>query len=471
MRLSEVRVENESFRFDSEYFKKEYLDGERYILNKKYKLLKTLSIQVTDFGAYSQNNFIKYQDHGDHYFIRNKDIIDTLVSNSKVYIDQKIYDKLTLKLEENDLLVQRVGSIGKSAIILKKDLPSSANQNLAQIKLNQIKINPYYVLIFLESEFGKLFFKRLATGNVQPWLNLSQIQSIKIPVLSKVFQSKIEFLVTTAHEKLEQSKALYAEAEHILLKELDLLDFKPSTENIAIKTLGESFGATGRIDAEYYQPKYEEVLKIIQKTPYDILGNIVSMKKSIEPGSNAYCDTGIPFVRVANLSKEGISHSNIYLNPTSFDNKKLADLQPKKNTILFSKDGTVGIAYNTKTQKNIITSGALLHLRIRKDNILPEYLTLVLNSIIVQMQSDRDVGGSIIKHWIPSEIEKITIPLIALNIQQQIENKIQQSFILRKESKHLLKIAKQAVELAIEENEDTALNWINEQRQDVENKL
>ena len=69
---------------------------------------------------------------------------------------------------------------------------------------------------------------------------------------------------------------------------------------------------------------------------------------------------------------------------------------------------------------------------------------------------------SIIKHWIPSEIEKLLIPVIDLNIQQQIESKIQQSFVLRKESKRLLEIAKQAVEMAIEQDENVAIKWLNE---------
>ena len=33
---------------------------------------------------------------------------------------------------------------------------------------------------------------------------------------------------------------------------------------------------------------------------------------------------------------------------------------------------------------------------------------------------------------------------------------------MRKESKHLLDIAKQAVEMAIEEDEETAIKWLNE---------
>ncbi|WP_324171142.1 hypothetical protein [Sulfurimonas sp.] len=47
------------------------------------------------------------------------------------------------------------------------------------------------------------------------------------------------------------------------------------------------------------------------------------------------------------------------------------------------KDGTVGIAYNIKKDTNIITFGAILHLTIKDNKVLPEYLTLVLNSLVV----------------------------------------------------------------------------------------
>ena len=60
------------------------------------------------------------------------------------------------------------------------------------------------------------------------------------------------------------------------------------------------------------------------------------------------------------------------------------------------------------------------------------------------------------------DILNFNIPLIDTNIQNIIASKIQQSFALRKESKHLLDIAKQAVEMAIEEDEETAIKWLNE---------
>jgi len=470
MKLSEVRVENAFFRIDNEFFLKTYIQAEQQIKCNKYiKLLELVDV-ITDYhanGSYaSLNSNVKILSCLEYsYMVRSTDLERDNFLTDVRYVNEYSYNFLKKsKLYGGELLVNKIGKPGQFYLAPELKKPMTLGMNLFLIKLKpNVKYNNHFLWVYFNTQLGQRIVRRKINGTAPFSIDKNSILSLLIPVLSIKFQDQISNLVTTANDNLEKSKALYAEAEHILLKELDLVDFKPSTDNIAIKTLSESFGTTGRLDAEYYQPKYDGVLEIIQKKYCDSLGDIVVIKKSIEPGSDAYQDNGIPFIRVANLSKEGISHSNIYLDPASFSNKKLSDLQPKKNTILLSKDGTVGIAYNIKTEQNIITSGALLHLQIRKDNILPEYLTLVLNSMIVQMQSDRDVGGSIIKHWIPSEIAKITIPIIDLNIQEQIEGRIQQSFVLRKGSKHLLSVAKQAVELAIEENEDRALDWINEQ--------
>ena len=158
------------------------------------------------------------------------------------------------------------------------------------------------------------------------------------------------------------------------------------------------------------------------------MDNIVNIKKSIEPGSEAYQDEGIPFIRVSNITKSGITDTEVYLSKDILKEEDLKKLYPTKDTILLSKDGTVGIAYKIKDETKIITSSALLHLMIKRGDVLPEYLTLVLNSLIVQLQADRDAGGSIIKHWKPSEIQEVLIPIIDTSIQIKIEEKIKKSF-------------------------------------------
>ena len=143
----------------------------------------------------------------------------------------------------------------------------------------------------------------------------------------------------------------------------------------------------------------------------------------------------------------------------------IEDLYPKKDTILLSKDGSVGIAYKLEENIEAVTSSALLHLTVRNQNIiLPDYLTLVLNSPIVQLQAERDCNGAIIQHWKPSDIEKVLIPILDMSIQQEIVEKVEESFRLRRESKRLLDVTVKSVEIAIETDEETALKWLENQK-------
>jgi len=461
--MSEVLNDNKTKRFDSEYYKKEFLKIDKNIISSDYKRLVSLCEKITDFGAFSQNNFIEYKENGSHYFIRNQDIENSFIKDDKIFIDKDVYEKLSLKLNEFDLLLQRTGSIGKSGLVLKKDLPSSANQNLAQIKPNLTKINPYFLNVFLNSLIGQKIFERLATGNVQPWLNLGQIESVKIPSLSEKFQLKIEEIVKSLFNKTQNSKTFYTQAENILLEEIGLQNFVLSKEPVNVKSFKDSFVASGRLDAEYYQLKYEQVINKIKSKPYDSLTNLVQIKKSIEPGSKSYAEDGLPFMRVADLSKNGLSEPQKYISGyfVKENQDKINDLKPKKGTILFSKDGSVGIAYHLRENYNGITSGAILHLNVKDESrIIPEYLTLALNSKVVQMQAERDAGGSIILHWRSSEIENVVVPIIDFEKQKQIADLIEESFSLKMQSEHLLDVAKRAVVIAIEENEENALEYI-----------
>jgi restriction endonuclease S subunit len=98
-----------------------------------------------------------------------------------------------------------------------------------------------------------------------------------------------------------------------------------------------------------------------------------------------------------------------------------------------------------------VTSGAILHLSIKdKSKVLPEYLTLALNSEVVKMQAERDAGGSIILHWRVSEIEDTVIPIVSYKLQHRIAELAAQSFTLHEETKRLLEDAKEMVEREIE---------------------
>ena len=185
------------------------------------------------------------------------------------------------------------------------------------------------------------------------------------------------------------------------------------------------------------------------------------ISKSIEPGSEYYGDEGVPFIRVSDVSKTGIAAPSIRIPVTTVPS--IETLYPKKDTILFSKDGSVGIAYKVEADMEAVTSGALLHLRVKDPaEVLPDYLALVLNSEIVRLQAERDISGAVIQHWKPGDIEKVVIPVLPYDVQRDIARKVQESFALRREAERLIAAAVRAVEVAIERDEAAALAWLEE---------
>ena len=82
----------------------------------------------------------------------------------------------------------------------------------------------------------------------------------------------------------------------------------------------------------------------------------------------------------------------------------------------------------------------------------------MLNSILTQEQVNRDVGGSIILHWRPDQVSETIIPILHQDKQAEIEQKVLESFNLRKHTKDLLEHAKRAVEIATEQDEQAAID-------------
>lgn len=362
------------------------------------------------------------------------------------------------QLRKNDVLICRTNGnpdlVGKSALVAR-DYPYVYESHLFKIRPIQDIITSATLVVFLNSKYGKLELKKFSMQGNQSNFSLAKFKEIGIPKFNSFFNRKIEEMVFLAFEKQQESQSQYQQAEQLLLDELGLSDFVPDEQGINIKSFKDSFVATGRLDAEYYQPKYDELLTHIYQQNHDTLGKLVEIQKSIEPGSEAYQDIGIPFYRVSNLTKFGLSTPDIHLDEISYK----TTVMPKKDSILLSKDGTVGIAYKLNKDLNGITSGALLHLTVTDNRVLPDYLTLILNSQVVQLQSQRDAGGSIIQHWKPSEIEQVVIPIIDMEKQHKISELITQSFYLKQQSENLLDAAKKLIEMAIEEGEDKALVW------------
>ena len=400
-----------------------------------------------------------YLSSGDIAFIRVQNIKGgfDINDNDLVYISNKDNEKIkSSSLQEGDLILSKVGnSIGYFAKVSSDLGKCNISENNIGIKLSSYSdIEKSFILTYLNAKYANKLVLRRKSGNAQPKINVDDLCRIPILIFPKLSEN-IHNLIQLHEAYLNQSILSYKQAEDILNKELGITNIE-NTKNYSVKSFSESFGESNRLDAEYYQDKYTQLFDIIKNGKQ--LKELVTITKSIEPGSDEYKDEGIPFLRVSNLTKFGLTDSNVFLDRKKYENL----LKPRKDTILFSKDGSIGIAYKAESDLDCITSGALLHLNVKKTTILPDYLTLVLNSKIVQLQAERDSGGSIINHWRLPEIEMVLIPMLDYDIQNQISQKVQESFKLRKDSKNLINVAIRAVELAIEKNEEYASQWLIE---------
>lgn len=397
------------------------------------------------------------------------------IHNSICDLDVKKYANITpqelaiFKIQDGDVLFNRTNSfewVGRTGIYYKsteQDEKVFASY-LVRLIPDAEQVLPEYLTAFLNTTYGVRQIKARARQSInQTNVNPEEVKEIEIPLLSEKLQKAIQSNYRSAHENLVAAQEAYKLAEDMLNSSLGIADF--ADESCSIKTLSESFIQSGRLDAEYYQPKYDALFDVLRNVTTTNLGGengLVSIKKSIEPGSEAYQDEGIPFVRVSDVNQYGIVEPTIKLASTIVPD--IENLYPRKNTILLSKDGSVGIAYKVQEDMQAVTSGALLHLTVKDTNqILPDYLTLVLNSQVVQLQAERDCNGAILQHWKPSDIEKVLIPILDMDKQKEISDKVQKSFHLRKEAKRLLDNAIKAVEMAIETDEETALIWLGAQ--------
>lgn len=381
---------------------------------------------------------------------------------------------------QNDIVYYSVGAnIGYCHNYLS-DVPMMPGSFITIIRANESKINPLYLGFVLNSFIGRTQAEKRKSGTAQPYIYPKDLKEFIIPLIRPEVQEEIAqhiqrsfALRKEASQLLEEAKLnveqaiemwgckslIYNELQEIaskeeclamclLLKELGLIGETPQHYKVVAteKKLSASFSLSGRLDAEYYQPKYDYLDSQLAQLSTKRLGELVEMRKSIESGSDAYQTEGIPFVRVSDLNKFGLETPSVCLDRATYATAP----RPQKDTILLSKDGSVGIAYKVEDDMDVITSGAILHLSVKEKEVLPDYLTLVLNSPIVKMQAERDAGGSIIQHWKPSEIEQVVIPILPPDIQQKLSEQVSKSFALRREAGALLAEAKAMVERAIE---------------------
>lgn len=453
-------------RIDAEYFEVSYLENEDKLKKVNGKPLSNYCKLVSSAFYPAATDLYSI---GEIPFIRCVDCIEYPAITS---LQNETFEKLplffikdnkTIKLlKKEDIVITKVGTPCYASII--RDIEEVALSRTV-LGLYKIKgIDPFYLTVYLRSKYGyeQLFRERELT--IQYQLTLERVGRILIyePV-NESFEKQIRQVFLVSQRLSMQAVEQYKEAEQILLSELGLLDWKPQHQLSFTKHFSDT-KSSARIDAEYFQPMYEEIIRVVTKIcEAKPIGQYEFIHVTTGQYAEDYCDrtSGLPYIRGTDLLNGTVNMDGlVYISRESQDKAKLA----KEGDVVVTRVGTIGLSARIpKECEGGTISDNLIRLRVIGNEINSYYLALFLDSVLGRSLMTRNSRGSVQQRLNQETLKEIIVPLLNKDVQQNIASKVQEAHKRRSQSKNLLEIAKRGVEIAIEKNEEEAQNWINQE--------
>lgn len=368
--------------------------------------------------------------------------------HADITIDE--YKRFALK--NRDVLFNRTNSyewVGRTGIYYQND---NVERTFASylVRLNPVEsvILPEYLCTFLNTKQGHLDIKRRARQSInQTNVNPEEVKEIEIPILSLAFQTKIKECFEAANNCRVKSLLLYKEAVHYLEKYLLPNGWHPSNKQTNVKSLKESFLSSGRLDAEHYQVKYDELEAKIKAVPHKTIAEIQQFNaRGVQPD---YVEGGsVSVVNSKHILEDGLDYENFERTTHTFLSTHKRAQIGYGDILVYTTGANIGRTQVYLRENHALASNHVNILRVQGVN--PIYLALVLNSPIGRMQTEKLCTGSAQAELYPFDIEKFIVPILPETVQKSIAAKVQESFSLKAESHRLLEEAKLMVEMEIE---------------------
>ena len=280
-------------------------------------------------------------------------------------------------IPNNSIVIAMTGAtVGKVAI--NKGQKLLLNQRVGKIEIkNKEKINNNYLFHLLKSEKFYHYCQTNAVGGAQGNISSEEITKFKVPLPSIETQNQIV-------EELDSYQKVIDGCRQVVENYKPSIEIDPSWE---IKELGEISN---------------KITDGTHKTP-------------------TYVDSGVPFLRVTDITKSDGSKKFISKEE---HNGLIKRCKPEKDDILYSKNGTIGISQIIDWDYEFSIFVSLCLIKPNKELVLPKYLAEILNTSYVFNQARNFTKTGTVSNLHLVEIKKLKIPVPSLKIQKSIFDEI-----------------------------------------------
>ncbi len=446
-------------RIDAEYFQPTFLHIEE-------KLVENQARPLRDFCSITGSAFYPAATHlydiGNLPFIRCVDCISYPLITSR---QNSLFEKIPIEFADEHRNVKRLSR--GDIVITKVRTPCFASiiHDLEDVALSRTvlglksitNIDSYYLVAFLRSKYGFLQLFRERELTIQFQLTLDRVGRVLVfkPVLNDL-EDRISACLRLQEVVARQAEDQYSRAQTILLSELSLANWQPQHRLTFVRNYSDTRRA-GRIDAEHFQPKYEDMLDAVEEYPggWDTLGCLVYVKdRNYKPED----ETEYRYIELADIGDNGEITGCMVEEGQDLPSRARRKVAVG-DVIVSSIEGSLNrIALIGQEYDQALCSTGFHVLNSKSLN--SETLLVLMKSVVGQLQLKKGCSGTILTAIGRDELDKLSLPIIPSEKQAHIKQSVFESFSLREQSKHLLECAKRAVEIAIEEDEQTAINWL-----------
>ncbi len=435
----------ESKRIDSEFFDPKYLHYEATV--NSYHVVQPLG-QLGQFliGPFGSAFKVSNYDPDSHYrYIRGKDVKPfRLKDDDSVYMPFEDFHRLSkYAVQEGDLLFSVVGTLGNVAIV------PAGTEGIFSCKSTIFRngtVDPYYLLAYFNSKYGRECLLRRQRGAIQTGLNKEDLKTVPVPILPDRTQEKIGGKVLEALNLVDHSHTLYQRATERLEAALGLGELRLPQPRSYRASFQEVVGSQ-RMDGEHFTPRFTQLEELLEKK-----GNVSPLLHLLSYCNRGkqpqYGDTGYPV----------LNSKHIRVNKVTFEDTRQATPPLLPSQLITQGDvllngtgvGTLGRAAPYWEEYPAIPDNHVTILR--SDRLDPGYLSVYLNSLAGQVQAYKHQRGSSGQiELYPHDIKKFLIWEAPEAFQKEIGELIQTAYDKEKESQALLHQAKTEVERLIEE--------------------
>lgn len=358
------------------------------------------------FGSDLKSN--EYQDEGIPLIqLNNITIGKHILQNMKYITEEKMHQLSRHIAKPNDIVIAKMADpVARATVVNDKFEKYVIVADCVKLTVDTSIVDLNYVIHAINSKEVNSSAELVSTGTTRIRINLTELKNLKIPFPPLAVQQKIaNFLdhetakIDTLIAKQEKLIELLKEKRQAVISHAVTRGLNPNTpmKDSGVEWLGKV-------------PRHWKASKLKNYTTQIVDG------AHFTP---TYTETGVPFLRVTDVTSKTIDFNKIKYIPESEHKDLIKRCNPQKGDLLLSKNGTIGVpkVINWDYEFSIFVSLCLIKF---KPELLSKYAFYVFKSYQIAEQINSGIKQSTVINLHLDKIENFYFSIPPIEEQKQI---------------------------------------------------